>query len=429
MITDAPSHAALTEDTVRALGETLGHGPARSEAWKFFAAAPWPRSESEAWRRTDISALEWDRFRLRSMSRGPAKAVPLPFQGTEDPNETGCLWGDEGRYVSGALKGGVELSALSESPRAGEFLGTAVRPRGKFEALSQAFWTQGDFLFVPAKAAPGTLLRLGRGASLKDGELTAHRTVVTVEAGAHLTLIEDDAVPEVPEGGEAVVVGGVELVLGEGAEVRYIHLQRHGRGVRHFFSHHARLAADARLTTLVIGLGGTLTKADFGSELLGPGAESRLYGLVFGEGDQRFTHHTVQDHRAPRTSSDVLFKAALRDTSRSVYTGLIQIEKTAQKTDAHQTSKNILLSTGARAVAIPNLEILTDDVVCGHGAAVGNLDDDQRFYLMSRGLGAAEAERVIVEGFFEEVLEKIPVPGLHDRLRAAIDEKLEGRRG
>ncbi|HMU75411.1 MAG TPA: SufD family Fe-S cluster assembly protein, partial [Elusimicrobiota bacterium] len=152
-------------------------------------------------------------------------------------------------------------------------------------------------------------------------------------------------------------------------------------------------------------------------------------GVFFGDEEQRFTHHTHQDHRAPHTASDLLFKAALRDNARSVYTGMIKIAKEAQKTNAYQASKNILLSKGARANAIPMLEILADDVKCGHGAAVGSLDDDQRFYLMSRGLPREEAERAIVEGFFEDVLQRIPVPGMSDRLRAVLDAKLEAPRG
>ena len=157
---------------------------------------------------------------------------------------------------------------------------------------------------------------------------------------------------------------------------------------------------------------------------MGPGASANLYGLVFGDGDQRFTHHTLQEHQAPRTSSDLLFKSALTDKARSIYTGLIRIEKTAGQSQAYQASKNVLLSRTARANAIPMLEILTDDVKCGHGAAVGGLDDDQRFYLMSRGLNRREAERAMVEGFFEDVIQRVPLPSLHERLRSMIDEKL-----
>jgi Fe-S cluster assembly protein SufD len=304
-------------------------------------------------------------------------------------------------------------------------LGRVLSPEsGKFSALSMAFWSRGLFVYVPKDVDAGVVLRGGYAPRLADGQAVVTRTLVVAEPGSHLTFMEDYAA-EGPEGeGAALAVGGVELVLGENAHVTYVNLQRQGRSVNHFLCQSAQLARDARLTTLAPALGGGLSRADFGSTLQGAGAVANLYGLVFGDGKQRFTHHTRQEHQAPRTSSDLLFKSALMDEARSIFTGLIRIEKTATKSEASQASKNILLSRNARANAIPMLEILTDDVKCGHGAAVGGLDDDQRFYLMSRGLGRREAEQAMVEGFFEDVLQRVPVPALHERLRSAIDEKL-----
>ncbi|MBK8576678.1 MAG: Fe-S cluster assembly protein SufD [Elusimicrobia bacterium] len=327
---------------------------------------------------------------------------------------------------------GVIFQDLAEAYRqrpdlVGRHLGSLLPTmNSKFSALSGAFWNRGLFVFVPKGVDAGIVLRGGYAPNLADGQAAVTRTLIVAEPGSRLTFLEDYAATG-PEGeGEALAVAGVEIVVGENAEVTYVNLQAPRAKRQSFPFQNARLARDARLTTLASALGGHLSRADFGSQLQGPGAKANLYGLVFGDGDQRFTHHTRQEHQAPHTSSDLLFKAALLDQARSIFTGMIRIEKTATKSEAYQASKNVLLSRNARANAIPMLEILTDDVKCGHGAAVGGLDDDQRFYLMSRGLDPHEAERAMVEGFFEDILLRVPVPSLHERWRAMIDKKLAG---
>lgn len=402
-----------------------------------FDSLPWPTKEDEAWRRTDLSGLDLDRFVLASSTEARLAGVPgafTDFVGTEDAL---VLWGPDGvhRRVGAETESkGVIFQDLAEAYRqrpelVGPLLGaTLPTANSKFSALSGAFWNRGLFVYVPKGVEAGVVLRGGYAPTLADGQSAVTRTLIVAEPGSRLTFLEDYAAIG-PEGeGEALAVAGVEIVVGENAHVTYVNFQRHGRNVTHFLSQNARLARDARLTTLAAALGGRLSRSDFGSQLLGPGATANLYGLVFGDGDQRFTHHTRQEHQSPRTSSDLLFKAALMDQARSIYTGMIRIEKTAAKSEAYQASKNVLLSRKARANAIPMLEILTDDVKCGHGAAVGGLDDDQRFYLMSRGLDPREAERAMVEGFFEDVLLRVPVPALHERLRAMIDKKLAGVR-
>ncbi len=440
MITAVPRGLSLGGESVEALGLEVGAPELRKRAWSEYNRRPWPSKESEAWRRTDISGIDFARFQVLAGVSEPSDKVPAAFADTLIENEAALLWGDQGlhRYGKPQETGVVVLDladALRQRPDlVTPHLGSCLEPeRGKFDAFSAAFWTHGLFVHIPKNVDVSAIIRGGYGVSLADNQATVMRTLIVAEAGSRVTIIEDFASAPAPEGSgggddsaRRLSIGGVEIIAAENAEVKYVNLQRHDQGVNHFLCQNARLAANARLSMMVVGLGGALTKADFGSELLAEGAVSRLYGLVFGDKDQRFTHHTWQEHRAPRTTSDLLFKAALRDTARSIYTGLIKIEKEAGKSEAYQASKNILLSQGARANAIPMLEILTDDVKCGHGAAVGSLEEDQKFYLMARGIGLSEAERVIVEGFFEEVLQRMPVPGLPDRLRAAIDDKLTG---
>jgi Fe-S cluster assembly protein SufD len=167
-----------------------------------------------------------------------------------------------------------------------------------------------------------------------------------------------------------------------------------------------------------------VTKADLGSHLEGPGANVELVGFLCGEGKQHFDHHTVHDHRAPHTYSDLDFKVVLKDKARSAYTGLIRIEPDAPQSEAYQENRNLLLTEGAKAESIPELEILTDDVKCTHGATMGNLDPEHLFYLMSRGLSRGEALRLIVGGFIEPTLSRIP-EDLRERLRDHVEDRIK----
>lgn len=404
----------------------------RDDARTLFNALPWPKAEDEAWRRMDLSFLEPERF----VPGATADLTPEAFMEGEATSERAgeALWlGTKihARLSPEAEAQGVVFGSLSEAlSRCPEkvlpFLGKIVPPEtGKFAAWNTAQWESGLFFYVPKGVSVALPFLGGHGAGAVQGRAIFPRTLVVLEEGAQATYIEDYTA--LPAAGENLSSAVVEIALAANARLHYIHLQRWPAGWRHFLKQNARLDRDAALHTLVVATGGDFGRADFGSDLNAPGASARLYGLVFGDGEQRFTHHTHQNHRAPSTTSDLLFKAALRDNARSVYTGLVKIAPEAQKSNAYQASKNILLSKGARANAIPMLEILADDVKCGHGAAVGSLDDDQRFFLMSRGLSREEAERAIVEGFFEDVLQRIPVPGMPDRLRAILDAKLESR--
>ena len=409
----------------------------RESAATLFAALPWPKTEDEAWRRTDLGFLDPERFDPAA----PAgmsdfnHADVLDFDRPEERlGEMICSGNGMLRRWSKELEArGVHFcdlaTAMAHYPeKVFPSLGRVVPPEsGKFAAWNTAHLTSGIFLYVPRGVVLSQPILGGFGFGSSTGRAFFPRTLVVLEEGAQTTYIEDHTARAAE--GENLSNGVVEFVVGAGAKLNYVHLQRWPKNWWHFSKQNAWVRRDGELNTMVIATGAGTSRADFGSDLLETGAAGRLYGLVFGDEEQRFTHHTHQDHRAPHTSSDLLFKAALRDNARSVYTGMIKIAKEAQKTNAYQASKNILLSKGARANAIPMLEILADDVKCGHGAAVGSLDDDQRFYLMSRGLPREEAERAIVEGFFEDVLQRIPVPGMSDRLRAVLDAKLEAPRG
>ncbi len=206
--------------------------------------------------------------------------------------------------------------------------------------------------------------------------------------------------------------------------VRYLALQRYGAGVMHFTMQHANTRRDSLLSGFNVCLGADLSRADVTSHLEGPGAESEMLALWFGDRDQHFDHHTLQHHEAPSAKSDLLYKGVLTGSARSVFRGLIRVNPGAQLTDAYQTNRNLLLSREAHATTLPNLEIEADDVRCSHGATVGQVDESHLFYLMSRGLDRRQAERLLVFGFFHEVLSRIPAEGVRARVQESIEQKI-----
>jgi Fe-S cluster assembly protein SufD len=199
-----------------------------------------------------------------------------------------------------------------------------------------------------------------------------------------------------------------------------------GKGAFHLAQQRTLAGRDATLDTLNLSFGASVSRVDLTAELRGPGANSDMLGLYFGDGNQHFDHNTRQDHIAPNTKSDLLYKGALDGHARAVFRGIIRVHKGAQQTDAYQTNRNLLLSEHARADSLPNLEIEADDVKCSHGATVGELDPEHLFYLMSRGLPRAQAERLVVMGFLGEVLSRLPLGGVVEKVTGIIESRLHG---
>ena len=216
----------------------------------------------------------------------------------------------------------------------------------------------------------------------------------------------------------------MELSVGDNAHVRHVSVQEYGAGTWSIGLQRAHLGRDARLSSSAVALGGDYARVRTEARLDGQGAESDLLAVYFGDGAQMHDFRTFQDHVAPRTRSDLLFKGAVEETARSVYSGLIRIRPDAQKVEATQSNRNLVLSEGAGAESIPNLEIEADDVRCSHASTVGPIDDDQRYYLETRGVRPEDAERLIVLGFFEDVFARLPVPALAAPLRRAVHEKV-----
>ena len=215
----------------------------------------------------------------------------------------------------------------------------------------------------------------------------------------------------------------VEIFVGDGAKVEYVSVQNVSQETWHFGTHHARVERDAELDWVAAGFGSKKGKIRIQNDLAGQGATSRVTGAYFADGVQHLDYDTFQEHIAPHTTSDFAFKGALRDESSAVWRGMIRVEEDAQKTNAYQENRNLLLSKTAHADSIPGLEILANDVRCTHGATLGQVDREQLFYLMARGLSRGQAERMIVRGFFQDVLDRIEL----EPVREALGEALEAR--
>jgi Fe-S cluster assembly protein SufD len=215
----------------------------------------------------------------------------------------------------------------------------------------------------------------------------------------------------------------VELVIGDGARLEYVTTQKHHPGTRQFGTHRATIGRDGEVDWVVLGLGGTRAKSRIESYLADQGANAKVTGAYFLTGSEHADYDTTQEHAAPNTTSDLFFKGVLADHSRAVWRGVIRVDKGAQKTDAYQENRNLLLSHEAHADSIPGLEIEANDVRCTHGATIGQIDKLQLFYLMSRGLSRPQAERLIVRGFFQPILDRIG----SDEVRESLAAELEAR--
>ena len=248
------------------------------------------------------------------------------------------------------------------------------------------------------------------------------RTLVVLEEGAEATLLAETASTDPAAPG--LHCGAIELHVGPGARLRYVNLQNWGAGVWHFARQKALVHQDAQLQWTIGALGARLAKVNQHVGLVGRRAGVQVNGVMFTEGRQHLAYHTLQHHQVPECTSDLLYKGALQDQSHLVWRGMIRVEPGAMKTDGYQRNDNLILSDRARTDCIPGLEILADDVRCTHGATAGRVDDELVFYAQSRGLTRREATRMIVAGFFQQVVDRIMIESVREALGEAIRRRV-----
>jgi Fe-S cluster assembly protein SufD len=408
----------------------------RLAAQAVHAATPLPATRLEDWRYTDIRRwVSLDAYRLADERAPVGAADELPAGLRVLLDEAGessarLAQVDASTVLAelppelaaqGVVLTSLETAARDHEDRVRRFLGTAITPDdGKFASLSEAFWSGGAFLFVPANVRVEVPIRLYRWMS-QPGTAAFSRLLVVAEAGAEVAVVDEIGSPDLAT---ALSVSAAEIFAAEGANVVYTSVQRYGRGVAHLSTDRLVAGRDAKITTLYTTLGGTLSRADVQCRLREPGSHVDMLGVYVADGTQHFDNQTLQDHLAPHASSNLLFKGALNDEGRAVFRGMIRVHPNAQRTDAYQTNRNLILSAGARADSLPNLEIGADDVRCSHAATVGQLDEEEVFYLLSRGIPKPIAVRLVVFGFFSEVLEQLPLVGVRQELLRAVERKL-----
>jgi Fe-S cluster assembly protein SufD len=305
-----------------------------------------------------------------------------------------------------------------------KIIGKIVKPgESKFAAMAGALSQSGILLYVPCGVEveqPLHSLLWGPGLDLA---YFSH-IMVYLEEGASATYVHELASPT-ETGGQSLHAQIVEIYIGEAAHLRLVELQSWGQHVWNFGHERVRVERDGNLEWIFGVIGSHLTKNFSELDLVGAGSSGKMSGFYFTNHDQHLDQDTQQNHLAPHTTSDLLFKGALLDESRSIWQGMIYVAPGAVKTDGYQANRNLVLSSKARADSIPGLEILTDDVRCTHGATVGKIDPDQIFYLLSRGIPLPDAERLIVEGFFDPIMQRIPFEKVRGRFEQAIHEKME----
>ncbi len=410
----------------------------RDHAWDVYERTPMPTTKLEEWRYTDLrKKLDLESLRLSSAATAPDDPTSWPMRLREamalDREASGRLVLIDGHVVhteldAGLAKKGVVLASLHDAidthtELVKEYLATKAVPpeEGKFAALNAALWNDGIFLHVPRGVKLETPVRVTRWFT-ESGVAFFSRTLIVADTASQVSYVDEVLSDDFER--QTLTSSAVEVIASEGAQVQYVAVQRLGRGGFYQAVQRTLAQRDSRLDTLNVALGGTTTRVDLNARLLGAGSNSDMLGLYFGDGDQHFDFNTSQDHVADNAGSDLLYKGALDGHSRAVFRGIIRVHKGAQRTDAYQTNRNLLLSPNARADSLPNLEIEADDVKCSHGASVGQLDEEAKFYLMSRGLSRISAERLVVLGFLGEVLARLPLGGVATKVTRVIEEKL-----
>ena len=407
----------------------------RRKAFELFQTLALPTSREEEWRRTDIRGFKLNSFSppAASVATSEEAAAITPLwdslskhYATGLAQANGCL----ARSADPARLGGAILADLTTASRDHPdilkkylFQEDITAKPDYFSALHAAFWTGGTFLYVPKgvhlEEPLFSLLGMTPG-----GNVDLEHTLVVLEDESSATLIrEASSVGRL--GIPALHAGAVELFLNRGSRLRFVNIQNWDAATWHFSRERAFVGKDAKLQWTVGGLGSRLAKVNQEVALTGEGARAQVNGVMFTTGKQHLAYFTRQDHQAPNTFSDLLYKAGLKDHSRIVWKGMIRVEKDAQKTDAYQKNENLILSDSARADSIPGLEIEANDVRCTHGATAGRVDEEMIFYAQARGVSRETAIRLIVEGFFANVYDRISVEQVRETLRAAVSEKLE----
>ncbi len=394
----------------------------RREGLASFGRQSMPTQKLEHWRYVDLG------FDLDSITIAAEPGVLLPpgpyVEALGPVAATATVVDGHVVRIDSALPDGVTLVSLHDADDVAPSLQAAYSQgidlsRDKLAAAHRAFANDGVLLHVGRSVVVESPIVVDVQATL-DGVVSFPHVTIMLDENAQASVVvnyrSDDAITH-------LTIPQLEAVVGDAARLQLTTLQHWGRGTTAAVHQKVTLGRDSTGTIGEVGLGGKLARLDLNVEMVGDGSSAELVGLSFGDRDQTHDYRVVMRHEGKNTSSDVFLKGAVEDRASSVFTGLLRIEEQATRTSAFETNRNLVLSGEARAQSVPNLEILCNDVVCGHGSTVGQLEEEHLYYLMSRGLPKDRAERVLVRGFFAEVIDRLAVPSLADTIKAAVHGK------
>lgn len=430
--------SGFSEDAVRAASAARNEPEwmleFRLEAWRTYESIPMPKSTDEAWRRTRLTGFKLENFQPYTTPGTPVQRHELSELLSEELDEmesaASLIFQNGGVHYSEsstdlAAQGVIFTdlqTALREHPDLirSHFMTRVVEPGlNKFTALHAAMWDTGSLIYVPKHTKVELPLQVILNQDENAGSF--HHTLLIAEEGAQVTVVDD-----LLGGKDGMQSSVVEIIQRDNAIVRYLNLQDFEHSNWNFMTGRAALGRDTDLRWIQVSWGSRLTKAFLDLDLMGEGGHAELLGIYFPIGRQHIDHQTLQIHRVPNCFSDLLFNGALKDHARNVYMGIIRVHKQAQKTDAFQRNGNLILDSTARTDSIPGLEIEADDVRCTHAATAAQVEDEYVFYLMARGLSRAQAERMIVQGFFQAVIDRVPVESVARKLEQVIERKIGG---
>lgn len=386
--------------------------------------------DAEEFKRVDLRVFNAGRFRPTDEAADSSLISTLLSDKTEYGGAISHVNGQcTQSHVSEVIKSqGVlfgELQSLLTSHRGllePYFMTQAVQPDSdRFSAWHAAFWTGGTLLYVPRNVDVSLPLH-SLIAHTRNGVAEFGHTLIILEDGARATLLEETT--SATESIAGLHVGCVELIVGRNANLRYVQLQNWNQNSWHLAHQAGVVESNASLQWTVVGLGSKLSHIHQDINLNGRAATAEVNGVTFASDHQKISYYTQQHHKAQGTHSDLLYKEVLRDDARVIWRGMIKVDPAAQQTDGYQRNDALILSDHARCDSIPGLEIEADDVRCTHGATMGRVDQDQIFYCMSRGISRNEAMHMIVEGFFQQVYDRIPVEVVRETLSRTVQSKL-----
>ena len=402
----------------------------QQKAWNAYEKSHLPEKTHESWRRSDLKDFMPSRYSLAEIST--PKSQTTVVKKIEKQHLSGSLRiRNDGITViltEDLVERGVVVESIQEAeknhPSFVQMVAGKVIDPGEniFTAAASAFARFGSVIWIPDGVSLEKPLLIALEGSGKGQAILSHH-LIRLGKGSSATIILENSSDPTREN-EFMHSGLVEILQEDDSRLTFIELQSWDTSAWTFSFTRAKLRNNASIDWTIGTNGSRFSKSFSDLVLLGEGSSGRISGFYFADGTQHLDHETSQNHLAPNTTSDLLFKGALKESSNTIWRGNIYVAPEAKKTDGYQANRNLILSEHARADSIPGLEILTDDVRCTHGATVGKIDQDQVFYLESRGIPKTEAERLVVEGFFEPVLDRIPLDYIRERFRASIIKKM-----